>query len=152
MDTTTTQPTTTDQAPVGRHNPMTDWLERWEPLRWILDQREAATSRVEEFVEDGHLVIRAELPGIDPEKDVEIEVTDGLLHIGAEREERSEEERGEGYRTEFRYGRFERTIKLPKGTAADEITATYTDGILEVRIPVAEEVDKTVARISVQKG
>ena len=108
--------------------------------------------KVEEVIEDDVHVIRAELPGIDPDKDVQIDVTDGLLHIGAEREERSEEERGEGYRTEFRYGRFERTVRLPKDTATEEITATYKDGILEVRIPVAEPVDKPVARIPIQKG
>ena len=108
--------------------------------------------KVEETVEDGVHVVRAELPGIDPEKNVEIDVTDGLLHIGAEREERSEEARGEGYRTEFRYGRFERTIRLPEGTSADAITASYKDGILEVRMPVTEHVDKPVSRIPVQKG
>ena len=108
--------------------------------------------KVEEIIEGGVHVIRAELPGIDPDKDVEIDVTDGQLHIGAEREERSEEERGEGYRTEFRYGRFERTLRLPEGTSAEDITASYKDGILEVRVPVAEQVDKPVARIPVQKG
>jgi HSP20 family protein len=108
--------------------------------------------KVEEIVEDGVHVIRAELPGIDPEKDVEIDVTEGLLHIAAEREERSAEERGEGYRSEFRYGRFERTLRIPEGTSVDEITASYKDGILEVRVPVAEKVGKPAARIQVKKA
>lgn len=107
--------------------------------------------KVEEIVEDDVHVVRAELPGIDPEKDVGIDVFDGMLHIAAEREERSEEERGKGYRTEFRYGRFERTIRLPEGTSAEDITATYKDGILEVRVPVVEKADKPVARIPIQK-
>lgn len=108
--------------------------------------------KVEEMVDDGVHVIRAELPGIDPDADVEIDVTEGLLHIAASREERSEEERGESYRSEFRYGRFERTLRLPEGVSADDITAEYKDGILEVRVPLPEKTDKPVARIPVQKG
>jgi HSP20 family protein len=107
--------------------------------------------RIEEYVEDGSCVIRAELPGIDIEKDVEITVADGVLHIHAEREERSEDKQ-DGYRSEFRYGRFERTVRLPKGTSEADITATYRDGILEVRVPMPEETEPTRARIPIQHG
>lgn len=109
--------------------------------------------RLEELLEDDTLVIRAELPGMDPEKDVEIEVADGMLHIRAEREERSEEERGDGYRSEFRYGSFVRAIRLPEGTTDEDITASYKDGILEVRVPAPPKaVEKSAARIPIQKA
>lgn len=109
--------------------------------------------KVEESVDDGFYVIRAELPGMDPERDVEISMADGLLHINAEREERSEDDRGEAYRSEFRYGRFERSLRLPEGTSQDDITASYKDGILEVRVPVKQQSEKAAAaRIPVQKG
>lgn len=92
---------------------------------------------VEEFVDDNTLVIRAELPGIDPDADVEITVSDNQLHLRAERRQETEvvEEQGLA-RQEFRYGSFYRSITLPAGTQEDDIEAVYRDGILEVRVPV----------------
>lgn len=95
-----------------------------------------STLRIEEFLEDDVAVIRAELPGIDPEKDVEITVTDGVLHLSARREERAEEKRPDSYRSEFRYGSFERHLRLPEGTTEADVKASYKDGILEVRVPM----------------
>ena len=94
--------------------------------------------RVEEFVDGDALVVRAELPGLDPDKDVELTISDGVLHIRAEREERSEHKGKEGYRTEFRYGSLQRSVPLPAGTKDEDVKASYHDGILEVRVPVGE--------------
>jgi HSP20 family protein len=81
------------------------------------------------------LVIRLELPGIDPEKDVEITVEEGMLHIRGERQQ-TQEEKGEGYiRRETSFGAFERTLPLPSGSNTEELKATYADGILEIRVP-----------------
>ncbi|WP_395657238.1 Hsp20/alpha crystallin family protein [Nocardioides sp.] len=91
--------------------------------------------RLEEFIDGDSCVIRAELPGLDPEKDVEITVADGMLHLSAEREERTEDERPDGYHSEFRYGRLVRHVRLPEGTTEADVTASYKDGILEVRTP-----------------
>jgi HSP20 family protein len=113
---------------------------------------DATPMKVEEYVEDGTYVIRAELPGIDPDTDVDITVADGILHLEASREERSEEDRPEGYRTEFRYGSLKRSMRLPEGATADDITATYGDGILEVRVPAPKEVDKPAAKVPVTRG
>jgi HSP20 family protein len=104
---------------------------------------------LEEFVEDGTCVIRAELPGIDPAKDVEITLQDGVLHLKGERTERKEEERPEGYRSEFRYGGFYRAIRLPEGSTEADVKATYKDGILEVRVPMATT-PSTATRIAVE--
>ena len=92
--------------------------------------------KVEEFRENGTLVVRAELPGIDPDKDVELTVMNGYLTIHAERREEKKDEGKEHHRSEFTYGSFTRVIPLPAGTANTDVKATYTDGILEVRIPV----------------
>lgn len=105
----------------------------------VMHLLDADRIRVEEVHEDGAVVVRAELPGVDPDTDIEVTVTDGALEIRAHREQR-EEEREEGrYRTEFRYGSFLRRVPLPAGATDQDVSATYRDGILEVRVPVAEE-------------
>jgi len=121
------------------------WMDR-------LLERTPAMLRLEEYVEGSTCVIRAEMPGIDPDKDVEITVSDGLLHLSAHREEKSEDNRPDGYRSEFRYGSFERSIRLPADATEADVKASYKDGILEVRVPIAEEPVKPTTRISVDRG
>ena len=140
-------------------------LTRWEPFglelpTWmtrLLDDRpfmdvtlHGTPMRIEEFVEDGTLVVRAELPGVDVDKDVDISVHDGLLHIKAERTEKSELKEKSFYRSEFRYGAFERTLPLPPGATLDDVKATYENGVLEVRIPTTGP-DDTTHKVPVQR-
>lgn len=114
---------------------------------------ETQVMRVEEYLEDDTCVIRAELPGIDPDKDVEITVADGVVHLRAEREERSDEERPDGYRSEFRYGRLTRSIRLPQGADETDVTASYRDGILEIRVPAPEAGSApALTRIPIARG
>lgn len=101
--------------------------------------------RVEEVVDGNTLVVRAELPGIDPEKDVEITVIDGTLRIKAERQEKTEQKEKSSYRSEFRYGSFVRKLALPEGVRQEDITASYKDGVLEVRSPIPERAPRTSA-------
>ncbi|MBF6301342.1 Hsp20/alpha crystallin family protein [Nocardia amamiensis] len=115
-------------------------LPDWSDLMARLESRPLWTSleghmiRVEEHLEKGRYTLRAELPGVDPAKDVDISVREGQLTIKAERTERKEE----GTRSEFHYGSFYRSIPLPVGAKEDDIDASYTDGILTVTVPVAE--------------
>lgn len=97
-----------------------------------------ALIRVDQMMQNSELVVRAELPGIDPEKDIELTVSDGHLHIEGERREEDRTERAGYLRQELRYGAFRRSLPLPGDVAASDIAATYRDGILEVRIPMAE--------------
>ncbi|WP_028267027.1 Hsp20/alpha crystallin family protein [Arthrobacter sp. MA-N2] len=106
----------------------------------------AAGIRVEQLVEGTTLVVRAELPGIDPEKDVEITLGEGFLEIRAERQEKKEEKDKGSYRSEFRYGSFVRRIPLPDSVQQDDISASYKDGVLEVRAPIPEKVQSSSAR------
>ena len=119
-----------------------DWFDRffsdfpqWPALRSMWEHPTAAIF-VEEKVEDGELVVRAELPGIDPDKDVNIHVRDHSLSITAERREETKSEEKGRYRSEFRYGQFSRVVPLPPDADESNVTATYKDGILEVRMPV----------------
>ncbi|WP_260615802.1 Hsp20/alpha crystallin family protein [Microbispora sp. KK1-11] len=102
--------------------------------------------RFEDYIKDGRYVLRAELPGIDPEKDVEITVSNGILTIRAERRQ---EER-EGQRTEFRYGTFVRSIVLPPNADESDVRATYDKGILEVSVRLAGK-EERVKRIPVER-
>jgi HSP20 family protein len=113
---------------------------------------QAGWMRVERFTEDGTLVVRAELPDIDPEKDLELTVANGVLHISAHREEQTETKEKDFYRTEFRYGSFVRDIPLPEGTSDQDIAANYKDGILEVRVPLPEEPKGSATKVPVAHG
>jgi HSP20 family protein len=135
-------------AVVKRSREELDWpawfgrrLFEWpESLR---DALEKTSLKVEEFEEDDQLVVRAEMPGIDPDKDVEITMSDHTLHLRAERRSETTTEDKKGYRSEFEYGAFTRAIQLPVGASEADVKATYTDGILEVRIPIDSNEAKT---------
>ncbi|MBB5916457.1 HSP20 family molecular chaperone IbpA [Nocardia transvalensis] len=90
--------------------------------------------RMEDFIEDGHYVLRVEIPDIDPARDLEVTVQRGHLTITAERSVRREDR---GY-SEFGYGSFARTVALPEGAREDEVSATYGRGILTVRVGLGE--------------
>ncbi|MFD0656666.1 Hsp20/alpha crystallin family protein [Thermocatellispora tengchongensis] len=91
--------------------------------------------------------MRAELPGVDPDKDVEITVGDGMLDIRAERTSETKEE----HRSEFRYGSLRRSVMLPRGANEEDVKASYTDGVLEVSVGLEEE-KQPGRRIAVEKG
>jgi HSP20 family molecular chaperone IbpA len=79
-------------------------------------------------------VVRVELPGIDVDKDVAVEVDRGRLVVrGERRDERSEERDGRTLR-EVRYGSFRRSFALPAHVTADAVTASYDAGVLSVRV------------------
>ena len=126
-----------------------DWLEaRWQD--WFNSFGESGI-RLEEFDEKGAHVVRAEMPGMDPDKDVELTVDHGMLTIHAERREEKKSDEKDRYRSEFSYGAFTRSVRLPAGATEDDVKASYTDGILEVRFPVDDE--KAAARkIPVARG
>jgi HSP20 family protein len=107
--------------------------------------------RIEEEMQDGMLVIRAELPGVDPEKDVEIDVTDDRLAIRAERRSEETESKDGVVRSEFRYGSLSRIVALPRDTKIDDITAAYKDGILEVTVPMPTEVKEAAKRVAITR-
>ncbi len=122
-----------------------DWFE--EPfltLRPYLGQ----PIRIEDYTEDGHYVVRAEIAGIDPEKELEVSVGTGFLSIRAERSSQAEGK----HRSEFRYGAFSRTIALPPGADASDVTAEYADGILTVKVAIKDEHQEAVKSIPVTVG
>lgn len=100
-------------------------------LRPVFDAR---LMRLEDEMKSGRYEVRAEIPGVDPAKDIDITVRDGQLTIKAERSEKKEFEG----RSEFSYGSFVRTVSLPAGADEDDVKATYDKGILTVSTAVRE--------------
>jgi HSP20 family protein len=102
--------------------------------------------RFEDYTENDRYVLRVELPGIDPEKDVEVGISGGVLTVRGQRREQQRDR----YRTEFRYGSFTRSITLPTGANEDDVTAVYDKGILEVTVGL-EHAKPAERRIAVAK-
>lgn len=139
----------------SRFNKMFDeWTRNWpqsmfQGMPWVGED----IIKVDELRHDSTLIIRAELPGIDPDKDVNLSVSDDALHITARRRVEEESDDQGYYRRELRYGTFKRTLMLPKGVTESDITASYKDGILEIRITLPETVLKPDAKqIPISRG
>ncbi|MGH3332536.1 MAG: Hsp20/alpha crystallin family protein [Nocardioidaceae bacterium] len=125
---------------------MLEWLETNSPFS-LRGMGLAPYVRVEDYVEGDMFVLRAELPGIDPDKDVELQIEHDMLTISGERHE---EIKDKNHR-EFHYGSFRRTVPVPPGTKAEDVKASYSDGVLEVRVPTTTE-EPAATRIPVQRA
>ena len=123
---------------------LTDWLE--SPWSGPPPFTAAQTFRVEELAQENRYVIRAELPGLDPEKDIEVNVDGRTLTIYAQRRQ---EDSGPN-RSEFRYGSVTRLVKLPAKVDAKDVTARYERGVLEVSVP-AREVMPESSRVAIEE-
>jgi HSP20 family protein len=133
---------------VARHSPspvadMLDWLESG-PALGLRGFGLAPYVRIEDYMDEGTYVLRAEMPGIDPDKDVSLDIEGDMLTFSGERQEEQKDKN----RHEFHYGSFTRSIPLPHGVKTDEITATYVDGVLEVRVP-SVVVERKPVKVSV---
>ena len=96
---------------------------------------------VDATTKNGDLVIRAELPGVQPE-DVDISLHGNVLTIRGERKAEQEEESGGYYIRERRYGSFSRSFTLHQGTDESKVHARYEHGVLEVSVEGAGAVEE----------
>ncbi len=103
--------------------------------------------RIEEYLEEGRYVLRAELPGFDPEKEITISVAGDELSIAAERKV----DQHEKAHSEFFYGSFARRVRLPAGADVNAVEARYDAGILEVTVPVKHEAESRRVPVAVKK-
>jgi HSP20 family protein len=92
--------------------------------------------------EGGKFRVSAELPGVKPE-DVKVHVTEDTVILEGERKHEKEEKHEGLYHSERSYGHFYRSIPLPKGANTDKASAAYSNGVLEVAIPIPESKSKT---------
>lgn len=118
----------------------------WRQVTSEGSDRRPHTPRAEDYVENGSYVVRMELPGIDPDMDVDITVDTDTLRITAQRET----EKKDGRRTEFRYGVFSRTIQLPPGVIVKEVNASYDKGILTITMPLPDGKTFAAQKVPIQ--
>jgi HSP20 family protein len=113
-------------------------IRRWIPAMDIVEAGE-------------HYIIKADLPGMT-EADVNIEITDNVLTISGERKAELEEKHEGYYRLERTSGAFARSLTLPEGVDAGAVTASFDNGVLEVRIPKPEQAMPKRVQIAVGGG
>jgi HSP20 family protein len=94
---------------------------------------------VESYVKNGNLIVRADVPGLDP-KDIEVNVLHDVLTIKGERKTDKEVKEKDYVRREVSYGSFERRMSLPTGVAADQVKAAFKNGVVEVTVPLPKEI------------
>jgi HSP20 family protein len=142
-------------------------LVRWEPFREIETLQRQMNRLFDEFLptttearnmtnfvplaemeETNEAIhLRLEIPGMDA-KDLNVEVSAESVSISGERKSESRTEEKGMTRTEFRYGKFQRVIPLPRLIQNDKVTAEYKDGILNLTLPKAEEEKNRVVKVS----
>src|SRR5438093_66991 len=106
------------------------------------------TPIVDMYETNDDLVLDFEIPGVR-EKDISLSITGDLLTVRGERQFRQELKDDHTYHIERAYGKFERAVQLPMPVQAGRVTATFRDGVLEVRLPKAEEVGRRKSKIDV---
>jgi HSP20 family protein len=146
------------QEPTSLLRQMTAELDRmfddpWTLSRWPSDvatlEAPMWAPRVDVVTKDNKLVTRVDLPGMKKE-DVLVEVEDGLLTLSGERQKETKEEKDNVYREEREYGSFCRTLPLPKGVKADDVKATFANGVLEVTVPLPAAAARNGRKIPIQ--
>lgn len=105
---------------------------------------------VEVFEREGTFMVRADLPGLTKD-DVRVDITDDAVLIEGERRSEHEERQGGLYHSERRYGMFRRQIPVPEGVNADQATATFKDGVLEITMPAPQRQTRH-RRIAIQEA
>jgi HSP20 family protein len=95
---------------------------------------------------EDHLVLRADLPGMDRD-DIEVEVKDGVLTVSGERKAEHQTQREGYHRVERSFGRFSRSLRLPRGVDAGAVSASFDRGVLEVTVPKPAQPQATKVEI-----
>jgi HSP20 family protein len=132
-------------------------FEEWPSFRWpslglfaAPEQPVAWSPKIDVFERDNRLVTRVDLPGMKKE-DVSVEVTDGHLALSGERKRETEEKKDNLYRSEREYGSFYRAVPLPDGVKLDDVKATFSNGVLEVSVPLPSRPDANVRKVQIEE-
>jgi HSP20 family protein len=151
-------PTQLTRDPFSLLRRMTSEFDRafddWPSLRWpSLAAKPAGggwAPKIDVFERDNRLITRVDLPGMKKE-DVSVEVTDGHLALSGERKRETEEKRQNFYRSEREYGSFYRAVPLPEGVKLEDVTANFSDGVLEVSVPLPAQPQAKVRKVRIDE-
>lgn len=122
----------------------------WWPGRWLLEINGGIIiPAVDVYEEKDEIVVKAELPGMD-KKDIEIKISDSELTLKGEKKKGEEVDEKVYYRCERSYGTCFGSVDLPKDVQTDKVTASFKDGVLEVRIPKTEEAKTKEIKVKVE--
>jgi HSP20 family protein len=124
----------------GLGNGLTSTLTRGVPGFWA--------PQVEMVEREGQLLVRADLPGLTKD-DVNVEIDNDAITIEGERRSEQKENREGFYRTERSYGKFYRRLPLPEGVDAQEATATFQDGVLEITMNAPQRTESKRRRVQI---
>jgi HSP20 family protein len=119
----------------------------FDELTQTTDSESSWTPAVELKDNGETLTLRAQLPGIDA-KDLDVQVTKEAVSLAGEHREEHKTEKDGFFRSEFRYGKFQRVIPLPVAVQNDKVEAAYKDGILSLTLPKVEEVRNKAVKIN----
>ena len=128
----------------------------WPSFRWpafrtmAFSETPAWSPKVDIFERNNRLVAKVDLPGMKKE-DVKVEVTDGQLALSGERKRETEEKSDNLYRSEREYGSFYRAVPLPEGVKLEDVKATFSDGVLEVSVPMPARAVAKVRNVEIQE-
>ena len=147
------------QEPLNLFRQMTSEIDRmfdepWTMFRWPSTDVASPDApiwapKVDVVTKDNKLVTRVDLPGMKKE-DVLVEIEDGFLTLSGERKKETKEEKDNVYREEREYGGFCRTVPLPKGVKAEDVNATFNNGVLEITVPLPPAAAPNGRKIPIQ--
>lgn len=123
-------------------SPLGEWARVSQPLAGL-------APAVDLYEDANSFIVRAELPGMSKEA-IDVSLHEGALTISGERKQEGKFADAQNHRQERFFGRFHRTIALPKAVQGDKVTAEYKDGILTVVLPKTEEVKPRQIAVSVK--
>jgi HSP20 family protein len=118
---------------------------------WRSGDGETLTMPVDVYDTEDEVVVKASLPGVQPD-DIDISVTGQLVTIKGRTQQEHEERAENFYRHERRHGAFIRQIELPSEVKSDEAEATYENGVLQLKLPKAEEMRPKSIRVQARAG
>jgi HSP20 family protein len=105
---------------------------------------------IESRADNGNLIVKADLPGVDP-KEVSISVVGNQLTIEGERKHEEKKEEKDYFYRELSYGKFSRSVALPEGVDPDKVKATFKNGVLEITMPAPKQLAAKKIQIEAQK-
>ena len=129
----------------GRRGWLHPGLWEWPETGQFAAFRNAAP-KVDVVERDTEIIVRAELPGVTKE-DLDVTVGDERVTIKASTRHEDKQEKGEYLRREMSYGEYQRTIALPQAVDGEKAKATFTDGMLELKLPKVEKTPRKKVKV-----